>query len=107
MGVSKREMDNSDIPIEGSTLNGNAVLELHASCPEEELLRALPGGFHTSTSNLRTVENSDVIIIAVKPDVVRPVLREINQKIDPKRHVVLSVAGGVTVSTFEEARTIY
>ncbi|XP_003737233.1 pyrroline-5-carboxylate reductase 3 [Galendromus occidentalis] len=84
-------------------LSRDKSIKVMASCPREELLRALPDDCRSTTNNLETVENSDLIIIAVKPDVVRSVLDEICPKIDPKKHVVMSIAAGVTVSTFEEA----
>ena len=75
-----------------------------ASCPEENLLQALPAGCQSTTNNIEAVEKSDLVIIAVKPDKVRHVLEEVRQSIDPSRHVVMSIAGGVTVTTFEEVR---
>lgn len=81
---------------------GEGRLKVMASCPEEELLRELPVGCHSTMNNLETVEGSDLIVIAVKPNIVRHVLGEVSHKIDPKRHIVMSIAAGVKLKTLEE-----
>ncbi|XP_054645024.1 pyrroline-5-carboxylate reductase 3 [Dunckerocampus dactyliophorus] len=55
----------------------------------------------TTHSNTEVVCSSDVVVIAVKPHVVPLVLNEISQHVT-HRHVIVSVAAGVTLATLEE-----
>ncbi len=56
----------------------------------------------TVTANLEAVKRSDVVILAVKPAVVRAVLEEIRESIR-ERQLVICIAAGVTVGQIEEA----
>lgn len=49
----------------------------------------------TASSIQELSENSDVIIIAVKPNVVEKVAKELSQK--PKKTIVISIAAGITL----------
>lgn len=58
-------------------------------------------GVRISRSNLEIVENSDLIIIAVKPHVVSPILQEVSSKVTCEK-LFLSIAAGVTLETLEK-----
>ncbi|MDQ0577785.1 pyrroline-5-carboxylate reductase [Agromyces albus] len=65
----------------------------------------LPGvtSFATETdaaANRTAVAGAKIVVVAVKPAMVPDLLREISDALDPGT-VVISVAGGVTVATFE------
>lgn len=47
------------------------------------------------------VENSDIIILAVKPDVYSPVLKKIKDKIK-KNKIIITIAAGVTIDDVEK-----
>ena len=51
-------------------------------------------------ANRRAVEGAEIVIVAVKPAMVPDLLREISSSLTPGA-VVVSVAAGVTVATFE------
>jgi pyrroline-5-carboxylate reductase len=55
-------------------------------------------GVHTGTDNLDAVANRRVVILAVKPYNVDNILAEIAPGIDPKQHIVVSVATGISMS---------
>jgi pyrroline-5-carboxylate reductase len=57
-------------------------------------------GIKISNSAVDLTASSDVIILAVKPDVVRPVLLEIKNNISKK--FVISVAAGISINTINE-----
>ncbi|MBT2500691.1 pyrroline-5-carboxylate reductase [Agromyces sp. ISL-38] len=68
-------------------------------------LHDLPGvtSFATETdaaANRTAVAGAKIVVVAVKPAMVPDLLREIADALDPGT-VVISVAGGVTVATFE------
>jgi len=54
-------------------------------------------------SNSEVAEKSDVIVLAVKPQVVKQVLPELKECIESKRKLLLSIAMGVSLKTLENA----
>ncbi|MBN3286214.1 P5CR1 reductase, partial [Polyodon spathula] len=58
-------------------------------------------GVNFTTSNKETVKNSDVLFLAVKPDIIPFVLDEIGPDIE-NRHLVVSCAAGVTIHSIEK-----
>src|SRR4030067_3668924 len=50
--------------------------------------------------NRDAVANSDVLVIAIKPQIVPAVLNEIKSSI--KKQLIISIAAGVTIETFEK-----
>ena len=57
-------------------------------------------GLATAPDNLTIMRECDVIVISVKPDVVPLVLKEIAPACQP-RHIVISIAAGVTIAALE------
>jgi pyrroline-5-carboxylate reductase len=55
---------------------------------------------NNSAANLAAVEGARVVLVAVKPQMVPDLLREVGSALEPGT-VVISVAVGVTVATFE------
>jgi pyrroline-5-carboxylate reductase len=53
-----------------------------------------------SAANLAAVAGARVVLVAVKPQMIPDLLREIGNALDPGT-VVISVAAGVTIATFE------
>lgn len=58
-------------------------------------------GVPVTHSNTEVVCGSDVVFIAVKPHLVPHILGEISQHVTD-RHIIVSVAAGVTLATLEE-----
>jgi pyrroline-5-carboxylate reductase len=56
---------------------------------------------NTCSDNCNCVLNSDIILIAVKPQIVQKVLEEIKGSI--KEQVIISIAAGVPIETYEKA----
>ncbi len=54
----------------------------------------------TTTDNLEAVREADLVILAVKPQVMEPVLREMAH--EAPSGLIISVAAGVALSTIEE-----
>ncbi|XP_062280176.1 pyrroline-5-carboxylate reductase 3 [Scomber scombrus] len=84
-------------------LAGNVLpLNLKVSAPSSRNLgRFQELGISVTHSNSEVVGSSDVIFVAVKPHLVPPVLSEIYQHVND-RHIIVSVAAGVTLETLEE-----
>lgn len=68
---------------------------LHRSVVFQEL------GIPVTHSNTEVVSGSDVVFVAVKPHLVPLVLNEVSQHVSD-RHIIVSVAAGVTLATLEE-----
>ncbi len=62
-------------------------------------------GIPVTHSNIEVVCGSDVVFVAVKPHLVPPVLNEISQHVTD-RHIIVSVAAGVTLATLEEVSAL-
>ena len=60
-------------------------------------------GGRISNSNFDIVAAADVIVLAVKPDQVADLLAEIRPNLDLRRHLILSIAAGVTLARMEAA----
>jgi pyrroline-5-carboxylate reductase len=58
-------------------------------------------GVHVSHSNPEAVAFADVVIIAVKPFLVKTVLDDIKPKLDPARQTLVSIAAGIRISDIE------
>lgn len=57
-------------------------------------------GVVTTTDNMEAVESSDVVIYAVKPQIMAPVLRETAEGLDLSK-TVISIAAGVPLAAIE------
>ncbi|CAB1458986.1 unnamed protein product [Pleuronectes platessa] len=85
-----------------------ATHRITASSPDTDLptvqgLRKL--GVNFTTSNKETVKRSDILFLAVKPHILPFVLDEIGPDIED-RHLIVSCAAGVTISSIEKASHI-
>jgi pyrroline-5-carboxylate reductase len=58
-------------------------------------------GVQTTTDNHALVRSSDVIVLAVKPQVIDKVLESVGNDVKPDEQLVVSVAAGVPVSALE------
>uniref|UniRef100_K7GAV9 Pyrroline-5-carboxylate reductase n=1 Tax=Pelodiscus sinensis TaxID=13735 RepID=K7GAV9_PELSI len=83
-----------------------AAHKITASSPDTDLptvsgLRKI--GVNFTISNKETVKNSDVLFLAVKPPIIPFILDEIGSDIE-NRHIVVSCAAGVTISSIEKKK---
>ena len=54
-------------------------------------------GVHITSDNRKAIEESETIIVALKPFNVKEVLEDLKSSFDPKRHLIISVVTGVLV----------
>jgi len=71
-----------------------------AAAIRDELARET--GVEATSSNLAVVGRSDVLVLAVKPQSMGQVLRELAPAITPD-HLIVSIAAGVSIATIGEA----
>eukprot|EP00064_Thunnus_orientalis_P016848 superscaffoldBa00003427_g16920 len=86
-----------------------ATQRITASSPDTDLptvsgLRKM--GVNLTTSNKETVSKSDVLFLAVKPHIIPFVLDEIGPDIED-RHLIVSCAAGVTISSIEKVHFLH
>lgn len=55
-------------------------------------------GVQVTTDNRAAVRGADIVILAVKPYNVEPMLREVGNLLDPSRHLLVSLATGISLS---------
>lgn len=67
-----------------------AQLEAHAAT-----------GVMTTTDNLRVLEHADVLVLAVKPQVMSAVLKPLAALAQGKRPLIISIAAGIPVASIE------
>src|SRR5579863_5822663 len=74
-----------------------------ATVAHEERAKALASkwGVEVGTSNAEAVKAADIILIAVKPQVVQEVVKEISAHVTPKQ-LIISVAASVPTSLIEK-----
>ncbi len=56
----------------------------------------------TTDKNNEVIEKRDLILLAVKPQVMEGVLKEIKEKVNPERHLILTIAAGLPLSFYEK-----
>ncbi|MEX2463728.1 MAG: pyrroline-5-carboxylate reductase [Balneolaceae bacterium] len=54
-------------------------------------------GFQTSSDNIATVKQSDILIVCVEPHQLDALLLEISPELDPQRHLLISVVSGAMI----------
>lgn len=58
-------------------------------------------GFKVSSDNIEAVINSEVIIIAVQPQQLNELLSEIAAKLNPEKHIIISVVSGASIKAIK------
>jgi pyrroline-5-carboxylate reductase len=83
--------------IGGLIADGYSAAQLWATCPEAEMLQALRAQFaiHTTQNNAEGAQAADVVVFAVKPQVLKAVASEIASVIKTKNPLIVSIAAGV------------
>ncbi|NNK62422.1 MAG: pyrroline-5-carboxylate reductase [Gemmatimonadetes bacterium] len=63
----------------------------------EDLTPLAVEGFSTGTDNVEAVRRADVVVVAVRPAQAPPLLASLRPTLDPTRHIVVSIAAGLTL----------
>lgn len=84
---------------QASVLPGN-IIATRRNIGELDHLK--PSGVAITSDNRKAVKQSDLVIIAVKPYNLESVLEEIEDCLDPARHLVVSVTTGVNIKKIRE-----
>ena len=90
--------------IAGLLAEGLPAENIRASDPDMERLESLRqlGPLATSTDNADAIAGSDIVVLAVKPQVMTTVLGDIQDALRQQQAITLSIAAGITIASFEQ-----
>jgi pyrroline-5-carboxylate reductase len=90
--------------IGGMIDSGFAAADITATSPRDEALAPLRErlGIRTSTDNAAAAAESDVVVLAVKPQIMHDVCEGVRDAIQARRPLVVSVAAGLPADTLEK-----
>ena len=77
--------------------NGYATKQITVTDPDSEKLQQLKQqfGINTTTDNTQAVENADVIVLAVKPQILHEVCASLKPICHKNRPLIISIAAGI------------
>ena len=83
--------------IGGLLANGHAAANITVAEPDNEKLQQLQQQFkiNITTDNSSAVNNSNVVILAVKPQMLQQVCRDLAPAIQTRQPLVISIAAGI------------
>ncbi|SHF31642.1 pyrroline-5-carboxylate reductase [Modicisalibacter ilicicola DSM 19980] len=75
-----------------------------ATSPNDDALVQLRDryGIHASSDNNAAVAEANVVVLAVKPDIMRDVCLDLRDSIQARQPLIVSVAAGLTADTLDE-----
>lgn len=89
--------------IEGLLANGVAPTRLWAADTDSAKLAAFAAkGVHTSTVNAELVKACEVLVLAVKPQVMAPVVSGIKDALASRSCLLVSIAAGIQISSLQQ-----
>ncbi|HIX61172.1 MAG TPA: pyrroline-5-carboxylate reductase [Candidatus Halomonas stercoripullorum] len=89
--------------IGGMLDSGHPATAITATSPSDAFLAPLRERFaiHTSLDNAAAVEDADIVVLAVKPQIMREVCDGLRDTLQRHRPLVISVAAGLTAETLQ------
>ncbi|MEE9492142.1 MAG: pyrroline-5-carboxylate reductase [Gammaproteobacteria bacterium] len=83
--------------IGGLIADGIPAELITVSDPSHEQLQHLKqaANIHVSTDNNQAIENADVVILAIKPQIMAAVAREISPQVQQSKPLIISIAAGI------------
>lgn len=89
--------------IGGMIESGFAPDDVIATSPDDSVLAPLRErlGIRTETDNAAAVAESDVVVLAVKPQIMREVCEQMRDAVQARRPLIVSVAAGLPAETLE------
>jgi pyrroline-5-carboxylate reductase len=86
----------------GNMVQGKDITVIDPNPKTSDILAAYGTGIQTSTNDYSSAYQSDVVILAVKPWLVKPVLEEHRDKFDFSKQIFISIAAGITLGQLKE-----
>lgn len=86
----------------GKMVAGKDITVIDPSSIKTQQIKSFGTGINAVSDNYSSVYESDVVILAVKPWLVKPVLEEHAPHIDFKKQMLISIAAGITLAQLQE-----
>lgn len=89
--------------IGGMIDSGYSAGDITATSPDDTMLAPLRErlGINTATDNAAAVSDADVVVLAVKPQIMHQVCEGLREAIQARRPLIVSVAAGLPAATLE------
>ncbi|WP_372609281.1 pyrroline-5-carboxylate reductase [Halomonas sp.] len=89
--------------IGGMIDSGFSLSAITATSPSDDVLAPVRErlGIHTGTDNAEAVAEADVVVLAVKPQIMRDVCDTMREAIQRRRPLIISVAAGLSAESIE------
>lgn len=83
--------------------SGIATSNITATSPTEEMLRPVSErfGINAQTDNNVAIRNADVVVLAVKPQIMRDVCQAMQDTMREQRPLIISIAAGLDADTID------
>ncbi len=86
---------------------------LHAHYPHNKIWATLPSAekcdalkkqfsIHATTNNVIAIKSADIVILAVKPQILPSVIHELKPSLQARKPLIISIAAGVTIKSLEQ-----
>ena len=85
----------------GSWQAGNLICTAGSNAGLARIQATLPG-VQTTRDNRQAASEADIILLAVKPWLMREVIEEIRPALNFSRHIIISVAAGISLREMEQ-----
>ena len=83
----------------------NAAVDITVSDPNEEQLDIIRGRWpacHTTTDNHAAVSDADIVVLAVKPQIMQVVCQSLAASVQETKPLIVSIAAGVSESSLNQ-----
>ncbi|GAA3893359.1 pyrroline-5-carboxylate reductase [Halomonas cibimaris] len=89
--------------IGGLVKSGTPAEHITAAAPDRDQLDAISQhlGIHTATDNAAAVADAEVVVLAVKPQIMRDVCHDLADAVQKARPLVISIAAGLDAATID------
>lgn len=84
--------------------SGTAPTDITATAPNASELSALKSrlGIHIQTDNSVAVNGADVVVLAVKPQIMRSVCEALSDSVQQQQPLIISIAAGLDAATIDQ-----
>lgn len=90
--------------IGGLVARGVAAAHIYAADPNTAGLQALAQqhGIHACASNTEVAQQADILVLAVKPQVMKPVLTDLATTVQTRQPLIISIAAGISLASIKQ-----
>lgn len=88
--------------VQGTVFQANDITVVDVNEASLKALQQFNPSIQVAASDFSSVESADIILLAVKPWLVKDVLVDIKYQMDYARQIVISIAAGVSIDSMNE-----